>query len=296
MLFHGLSAFPITPADESGHVNVESLCRLLERLERAGVDSVGLLGSTGSYMYLSRAERRRTIEAARECLGGRVPVIVSAGALRTGDAEDLARDAKRAGADGLLLAPVSYTPLTDDEVLQHYSGVAGATDLPLCVYNNPGTTHFTISNALLARMAAVPNIVAVKNPAQPLPEMRAVHQALEAQLPVGFAIGYSGDWNAPGALLAGGAAWYSVVAGLLPVPSLKLARAAKVGNVAEVERIDGLFAPLFALFKELSSYRVVHAAANAMGLATTKPPLPILPLSTADQDRIMTAISALDTV
>ncbi|MEK1889212.1 MAG: dihydrodipicolinate synthase family protein [Phyllobacterium sp.] len=296
LLFHGLSAFPITPADDNGRIEVDPLCRLLDRLSHAGVDSVGLLGSTGSYMYLARAERRRAMEAATECLGGRVPMIVSVGALRTDDAQELARDAQAAGADGLLLAPVSYTPLTDEEVFQHYSAVAGATDLPMCVYNNPGTTHFSIGNALLERLASVPNIVAVKNPAQPLPEMWATHEMLKAALPSDFAIGYSGDWNAPAALLAGGAAWYSVVAGLLPEPSLKLTRAAEAGDTAEVERIDGCFAPLWALFKELSSYRVVHAAANAMGLTNTRPPRPILPLTTADQERIIAAVHALDQV
>ena len=77
---------------------------------------------------------------------------------------NLARDAASEGADALLLAPVSYTPLTEEEVYQHFAAVAEATDLPLCVYNNPGTTHFTFSDALLERLAAVPNIKAVKMP------------------------------------------------------------------------------------------------------------------------------------
>ena len=147
-LFHGLSAFPITPADESGRVDTDALAALLDRLRAAEVDSVGLLGSTGTYAYLARPERRRAIEAAVECVGGRVPVIVGVGALRTDDARDLARDAQAAGADGLLLAPVSYTPLFDEEVFQHFAAVAASTDLPLCVYNNPGTTHFTFSDDL----------------------------------------------------------------------------------------------------------------------------------------------------
>lgn len=64
MLFHGLSAFPITPADQQGRVNIDDLAVLLRRLGAAGVASVGLLGSTGSYMYLTRSESRRTVEAA----------------------------------------------------------------------------------------------------------------------------------------------------------------------------------------------------------------------------------------
>lgn len=83
LLFHGLSAFPITPADQQGRVNIDDLAVLLRRLGAAGVASVGLLGSTGSCMYLTRSERRRTVEAAVDCPGGNTPIIVGVGALRS---------------------------------------------------------------------------------------------------------------------------------------------------------------------------------------------------------------------
>jgi 4-hydroxy-tetrahydrodipicolinate synthase len=292
-VFHGLSAFPITPADEAGRVDTDALARLLQRLEAAGVDSVGLLGSTGTYAYLTRAERRRAIEAAAECLGGRVPLIVGTGALRTDDAQDLARDARAAGADGLLLAPVSYAPLTDEEVFQHFAAVAAASGLPLCVYNNPATTHFTVSDALLARLAQVPGIVAVKNPAPAPEEAKAKLEALRALLPADFAIGYSGDWHAPEAVLAGGVAWYSVVGGLLPRPSLALMRAAQAGNAAEVRRLDAMFEPLWGLFRQHGSLRVVYAAANLLGLTGAQLPRPVLPLGAAERGRIEQALAVL---
>ncbi len=292
-MFRGLSAFPITPMDTGGRVLADDLARLVERLAAAKVDSVGLLGSTGSYMYLSRDERRRAVEIAAEALKGRTPLIVSVGAMRTDEAQALARDAEAAGADGLLLAPVSYTPLKDEEVFRHFSAVAGATGLPLCIYNNPSTTHFTVSNELIARLAQVQNIAAVKNTGLPAADMPPAHEALRPLVPAEFAIGYSGDWNAGGALLAGGVAWYSVVGGLLPGPALKLTRAAQAGDAAEVARINGLFEPLWAIFRELSSYRVVHAGAKALGLTRADPPLPILPLSEADQRRAAEAITAV---
>ena len=294
-MFRGLSAFPLTPADPHGHVDTDGLVRLVQRLAAAEVDSIGLLGSTGTYAYLTRPERRRAIEAAAGCLGGRVPLIVGVGALRTDDAQDLARDAEAAGAAGVLLAPVSYTPLTEDEVFQHFVAVAGATKLPLCIYNNPATTHFTFSDALVERLAKVPGITAVKNPAPPPAEARARHEALRARVPGAFAIGYSGDWNAPDAVLAGGDAWYSVVGGLLPVPTLKLLRAAQAGDGAEVARWNGRFEPLWDLFKELSSLRVMYAAADILGICRTEPPRPILPLSPAAYQRVAAALEMLDT-
>jgi 4-hydroxy-tetrahydrodipicolinate synthase len=293
-IFHGLSAFPITPAHEQGHVDTDALATLLQRLVSAGVDSIGLLGSTGTYAYLTRSERRRAVEAAVECVGGRVPIIVGIGALRTSDTQDLARDAQAAGADGLLLAPVSYTPLTDEEVFQHFTSVAAVTDLPICIYNNPGTTHFTFSDDLIVRLSAVPRIVAVKNPAPPPSDAVAKVDALRRRLPTDFAVGYSGDWHAATAVLAGGVTWYSVLGGLLPGPSLAILRAAQAKDTAEVRRIDATLQPLWDLFKEFSSLRVVYAAANVLGLTDAQPPRPILPLGAAERERIKLALVKLN--
>ena len=275
-------------------MDTDALTRLLRRLADAGVDSIGLLGSTGTYAYLTRAERRRAIETAAECVGGRVPVIVGIGALRTDDAQNLAQDAQAAGADGLLLAPVSYTPLTGEEVYQHFVAVASSTSLPLCIYNNPSTTHFAFSDELIARLADVAGIAAVKNPA-PLPtEAKMEVAALREVLPADFAVGYSVDWNAAEAVLAGGVAWYSVIGGLLPQQSLVLMRAAQAGDVAEVQRLDAAFEPLWGLFRKHGSIRVVYAAANLLNLTQAQPPKPILPLGAAEREDIRKVLTALD--
>ena len=166
MLLKGLSAFPITPADAEGRVEVDALRRLVASLCAAKVDSIGLLGSTGTYAYLSRIERRRALDAAIEEAGAQAPILVGVGALRTDDAVRLAEDAKAAGAAAGLLAPVSYTPLAEEEVFQHFATVARASGLPLCIYDNPGTTHFRFSPALVGRLSRLPGIIAVKSPAR----------------------------------------------------------------------------------------------------------------------------------
>lgn len=291
--FSGLAAFPITPADRHGVVETQSLQNIVDRLRLARVDCVGLLGSTGIYAYLSRSERRRAIEAARECLQGQVPLMVSASALRTDDAQALARDAQLAGADALLLAPVSYTPLSEEEVFQHVVAVASVTDLPLCIYNNPGTTHFTFSPALLARLAALDKVQAVKNPAPEAAQCQSELAALKSALPADFSLGVSGDWRAAEALLAGAQAWYSVIGGLLPVPTLQLARAALAGDRLHVSELSRDFEPLWRLFQELSSIRVMYAAANLLGLTQAEPPRPVLALNTEQTERVAQVLASL---
>jgi 4-hydroxy-tetrahydrodipicolinate synthase len=292
--FTGLSAFPLTPASTAGRVDTDALQRLVARIVEAKADSVGLLGSTGTYMYLSREERRRAVEAAVECVAGKLPVVVGVGALRTDEAQALARDAASAGADALLLAPVSYTPLTEEEAFRHYEAVAGASDLPLAIYNNPSTTHFAFSDALIGRLAGLANIAAVKMPLPRDLDFSGEIARLRSVAPASFAIGYSGDWECARALLSGADCWYSVIGGLFPQPALALTRAAMQGDAPGAARLDALFHPLWEIFKAHGSLRVVYAAAEILGLDAGEPPRPLLPLTSEALPAIEAAIGKLE--
>ena len=292
-LFSGLSAFPLTPTDNQGRLMPDLMALHLERLSLAGVDSVGLLGSTGSYAYLSTEERKRTVRVAADALGGRVPLIVGVGTLRTDEAEALARDAAEAGADGLLLAPVSYQKLTDEEVYQHFKAVASAGGLPLCIYNNPGTTNFIFSQDLIVRLSQVPHITGVKMPLPKNCDFADEMFNLRPRIPEGFAIGYSGDWGAKDSLLAGGDAWFSVVAGLLPVPALQLTRAATSEDKQKATQLDQAFKPLWALFKEFGSFRVMYALANLLDGNRIEPMHPVQPLTANDRQKVQAALNSL---
>ncbi|HEY2708198.1 MAG TPA: dihydrodipicolinate synthase family protein [Caulobacteraceae bacterium] len=293
-LFHGLAAFPITPADEDGHVDVEALRGLVRRLVDARVDSIGLLGSTGTYAYLSRAERRRAIEVAVDEAGGKVPVMAGVGALRTDEATALAWDARQAGAEAGLLAPVSYTPLLDDEVFAHFQTVAGESELPLCIYNNPGVTHFTFSSDLIVRLSAVPGVVAVKNPAPAADKVGAHLAELRARVPAGFSLGYSGDANCPEAMIAGGDVWHSVLGGMFPKTALAICHAAQSGDAAQARRLTAYIAPLMSMFPDLTGLRLAYAVANILGLTTAAPPRPVLPLPDAARARVAAVVRSLE--
>jgi 4-hydroxy-tetrahydrodipicolinate synthase len=293
MHFRGLSAFPITPADAQGRIDVPGLQALLKRLTDARVDSIGLLGSTGTYAYLSRPERRRAVETAVDQVAGAVPVMVGIGALRTDEAVQLGQDAAAIGADAVLLAPVSYTPLSEDEVFTHFETVARAVTVPVCIYNNPGTTHFTFSAGLIARLSRVPGIAGVKNPAPGAETVHAHLEELRAKTPGDFSLGYSVDWNAAEAMIAGGDAWYSVVGGLFPGVCMPILEAIRAKDVATARRLNALLQPLWDLFTEFSSLRVIYAAVNRLGLCNAIPPRPILPLAEPAQQRVSQTLERL---
>jgi len=289
----GLSAFPITPTNRDGRVDAAALRNLVARLSDARVDSIGLLGSTGTYMYLTRDERRRATEAALDETAGHTPVIVGVGALRTDEAVKHAQDARAIGARAGLLAPVSYTPLTTDEVFEHFATVASESGLPIVIYDNPGTTHFHFTSELVGRLSKVPGIVAVKNPTSD--SVATVHHlsAQRAIVQQGFSIGYSGDWSATEALIAGADAWYSVLGGLFPHVCMKIVRAARQGDAEEARRLDATLAPIWDLFKQHSSLRVVYALANLLDICRTAPARPILPLAHEAKQRVADVLARL---
>lgn len=289
----GLSAFPITPMNANGRVDTPALQRLVAPLAAAKVDSIGLLGSTGSYPFLTRDERRRAADAAIAEVNGRVPVLVGIGALRLDEVIHLARDAKAAGAAAGLLAPVSYTPLTEHEVFELFRVVAAESELPLVIYDNFGTTHFTFTPELIGRLARLPGVVTLKGTA-PDAALVADHLRLRREaVPAGFPIGYAGDWNVTEALLAGGEAWYSVAAGLFPNSCLALTRAALAGKAEEARTLNAALQSLWDLFKQYSSLRVVYAAADILGITDAKPPKPVLPLPDAVQNKVAAVLKEL---
>lgn len=249
-MLSGLSAFPLTPMDQDGVVYTDHLGRMVARLARSGVDSIGVLGSTGSYMYLNADQRAWAISAA-----------------------------------------VSYLPLSDADFAGLVADVTAVSALPICLYNNPGTTHFTMSADLVATLAANPQVVAVKNPA---PATSAVAEAqiafLRRKTPDGFVIGYSGDALIHVALGAGADAWYSVIAGVLPDLALAIWNAR-----GDDTRLCAEHAKAAALWEVFKTYGAIHVAPHILefsGLGRAPLPRPLQPLSNDILAKIDAALDA----
>lgn len=295
-MFSGLSAFPITPLNEDG-IDEAAYGRLVRRLAAAGVDSIGALGSTGCYPYLSRAERARAAQVAVEHADG-VPVMVGIGALRTRDVLELAEDAQKAGARAVLLAPMSYHALTADEVYGLYQAVTRSLSIPLCVYDNPGTTRFNFSDELHGRIAQLPNIGSIKIPGVPAEPAAAAERVarLRALIPAGVTLGVSGDWFGAAGMNAGCEAWYSVIGGLFPRTTLAIARAAQAGDAEQATRLSERLRPYWDLIaKHGGSLRVTASALDILGLVSGAClPLPLKALPDADRAELAKLIDTLE--
>ncbi|MCC3298491.1 dihydrodipicolinate synthase family protein [Arthrobacter caoxuetaonis] len=291
-MFTGLSAFPLTPMQDDA-VDEAAFACLVERLAASDVDSIAVLGSTGSYAYLSPGERRRVVQLAAANTGSK-PLIVGVGALRTSEVLANVRAAEDSGAAGILLAPVSYQALTDGDVYGLFRDVTDATDLPVIIYDNPGTTHFTFSTELYGQIAALPGIASIKIPPVTAAAAAGRVSAVRAVIPDHVTIGISGDAAAADGLNAGCDAWYSAVAGTLPEPALAILRAAREGRPHDAAAESARLAPLWELFAEHGSLRVIAAVAEHLGFAPRNClPRPLRGLDAEDRRRVAGVVDAL---
>lgn len=293
-MFSGLSAFPLTPLHDN-ELDEEAFIRLVQRLAAARVDSICALGSTGSYAYLRAQQRARIAQLAVQHADG-MPVIVGIGALTTHEVLLRAEDAQKAGAKAVLLAPMSYQQLTENEVFDLYATVTRALSVPLIVYDNPGTTHFAFSDALHGRIAQLPGIASIKIPPVmgDLAAARARISALRALMPAHVTLGISGDAAAANGLTAGCDAWYSVIGGLFPQTALAITRAARARDAAQAQALSARLEPLWTLFRRHGSLRVIAAAAELLGYVYAPClPLPLQALQGPDRQELATLLSSL---
>ncbi|MGO1544714.1 MAG: dihydrodipicolinate synthase family protein [Gulosibacter sp.] len=292
-MFTGLIGFPLTPLRDDVF-DEEAYRGLISRLTGAGVDAIGALGSTGSYAYLDREERRRVTQVTVEHANG-TPVMIGIGATRTSHVQAYAQDAQAAGADAVLLAPVSYQPLTEEDVFGLFEQVTAELSVPLVIYDNPGTTRFTFTLDLYARIAELPNVAAIKIPPPAVEDVESRVASIRAAVPAHIRIGISGDNRAAAALNAGADSWFSVIGGTLPQESLVITRAAQAGDRARAVAESNRLQPLWDLFAAHGSARVAAAVAEELGLvAPYSLPHPLLGLNQGDREHLVKVLEELE--
>lgn len=216
--FKGIIAYPITPFDAEEKVAIPLFKMLTERMVKAGAHGIAPLGSTGVLPYLRDEEREAVTEAALQQVNGRVPVLAGVSHLTTERTIYHAKFAEKAGAAAVMIIPMSYWKLTDDEIFRHYEQVAAALSIPIMAYNNPATGGVDMSPALLKRLLQIPNVTMIKESSGDIQRMHILRKELGAS--VAF---YNGSNPlALGAFAAGASGWCTAAFNLIPAMNLQL--------------------------------------------------------------------------
>ncbi|MBN3728590.1 dihydrodipicolinate synthase family protein [Burkholderia sp. Ac-20379] len=151
-----------TPFDAAGRLDDNALGASIERHLSLGATGIVVGGCTGEFWAMNADERARLFAAAKQAIGARGTLIAGTGCVDIDGTVALSREAQRLGCDGVLILPPYFVKLTDDEIFAHYRDVTGQLDLPVMLYNIPGNAVNALTPALVARLAALEQVVAVK--------------------------------------------------------------------------------------------------------------------------------------
>jgi 4-hydroxy-tetrahydrodipicolinate synthase len=276
----------VTPMFDDGSLDLDALRALIDWHIDAGTDGIVIVGTTGESPTVDVAEHCLLIETAVEHAKDRVAVIAGTGANSTAEAIELTAKAKALGVDACLLVAPYYNKPTQEGLYQHFAAVAAAVAVPQILYNVPGRTGCDISNDTVIRLAAINNIVGIKDATGGIE--RGTDLLLRA--PKDFAI-YSGD-DATGMalMLLGGHGVISVTANVAPRLMHEMCVAAMAG---EVKKACVINAQLFALHQKLfveANPIPVKWALQQMGMIKAGIRLPMVNLSAQYHDVMRAAM------
>lgn len=285
-LFKGVITALITPLRD-GKVDEAAFRTLLERQIAAGVHGVVPMGTTGESASLHLDEHKRVVELCVEVAAGRVRVIAGAGSSATDKSIELVRHAKTVGADGALVVTPYYNRPSQAGMAAHFEAIAEAVQLPVLLYNVPGRTGVDLANETVARLAAHPNIVGIKDATGDLARVSWMRANIRDQQ---FDLISGDDPSYLGYHAQGGVGVISVTSNVAPEAMVALHEAAAAGDYAAArdwqDRLIGLHK---GLFLDNSPSPTKYALAR-LGLCTEEVRLPLAPTADAVKpaiDRVM---------
>jgi 4-hydroxy-tetrahydrodipicolinate synthase len=284
-LFKGVVTALVTPFRD-GEVDEDAFVRLVERQVAAGVDGVGPVGTTGETATLSHDEHRRVVELCVATVAGRAAVVAGCGSNCTAEAIELARHAKRVGADAALVVSPYYNRPSQEGVYAHYAALNEAVQIPILVYNVPGRTASDVSNETVARLAKLPNIVGVKDATGDIARASLMRKLCGED----FVMLSGDDPTALGYVAHGGHGCISVTSNVAPEACVAFMRAAVGGDLSGALRWqDRLIRLHKALFADASPAPTKWALSR-LGLCTADVRLPLTPCSEAAQRQVAEAM------
>jgi 4-hydroxy-tetrahydrodipicolinate synthase len=286
-MFHGSIVALVTPMKNDGAVDVEALERLVEFHVEQGTDAIVSVGTTGESATLDPDEHRKVMRQTVAFARGRIAVIGGTGANSTTEAIALTRCALAGGADACLLVTPYYNKPPQEGLYQHFKAVAEAVPIPQILYNVPGRTACDMLPDTVDRLAAIPNIVGIKEASGSLERNRELMRRCGERMDV-----LSGDDHlACETVLAGGKGVISVTANVAPARMHEMVAAALAGDAESARATDRTLADLHeALFLEASPIPVKWAVSR-LGLMDNGIRLPLVPLAPEYHERVLSAMA-----
>lgn len=289
MKFEGIYTPAITPLGPDGEIDRKAFAEVLESLIAAGIHGVIIAGSTGEYYAHTPQERFDLAAYAKEVIGGRLPLIVGTGAIRTEDSVAYAKAAQEIGADAILVASPPYAIPTEEENAIHALTIDRAANLPIMLYNYPGRMSVSMGETYFTRVSQSKNVVAIKESSG---DMGQVHMLARRFPNIALSCGW--DDQALEFFAWGARSWVCAGSNFLPAEHVALYKACVVEkNFDKGRRIMAAMMPLMNLLDEGKFVQKIKLGCTLAGLKAGAPRLPLLPLDAKEEERLAEIVAAL---
>lgn len=228
----GIYVAIVTPFTEKDEVDVEGLEELVEFYISKGVHGIMTTGGNGEFPHLLPDERKIVLETVVESVKGRIPVIACTSACSVKETVVYTNHAEATGADAVIIVQPYYFNLSDDQILEYYRTVAGSTELPIVIYNNPGYTKNPISPALMVKLLEMENVIGLKQSEYDISQLvEIIRLAGSASIMTGI------DSQLYPALCIGARGIFSTAACVIPDRMVKLYETFVKGDTARAFRM-----------------------------------------------------------
>lgn len=274
----------VTPFNDDGSVDYQSLMRLVEYQIQNGVDFLCVLGTTAETPTLTAVEKKKIKQMVVERVNGRVPILLGVGSNSTQSVIDTLQNDDMTGVDAVLVVVPYYNKPSQEGIYQHYKAVASATKLPIVLYNVPGRTGVNMTAETTLRLARdFDNIIAIKEASGNITQMDDIIK----HKPESFDV-ISGDDGITFPLITLGAVGViSVIGNAFPREFSRMTRLALAGDYQNALTIHHKFTELFKLLFVDGNPAGVKAMLSMMGMIKNRLRLPLVPtrITTYEQMR-----------
>ncbi|KIL44940.1 4-hydroxy-tetrahydrodipicolinate synthase [Jeotgalibacillus soli] len=286
MNFGTISTAMVTPFTSQGTIDFNQTTNLVNYLLDNGTDSLVVGGTTGESPTLSTDEKISLFEHVVQVVNGRVPVIAGTGSNSTQASIELTKKAEAAGADAIMLVAPYYNKPNQEGLFQHFNAIALSTDLPVMIYNIPGRSVVNIEVKTLLRLAAIDNVVAIKEASGNLDQMTDIL----ANAPEGFAV-YSGDDGLTLPLLAiGGRGVVSVTSHVAGKEMKKMVQHFQNGRLQDAAKLHQKLLPLTRALFAQPNPAPVKVALRELGIDCGPLRLPLVSLEVAEEAALLATL------
>ncbi len=290
MKIEGVIPAVVTPFQEDGKLDLGALKVIIERLLKAGVHGIFVVGSTGEFWALSREEKRSIFETAVETVAGRVPVYAGTCANSTAETVLLSKEAEDAGCDFVSVLTPYFIKPSDDELYLHYKAVAEAIKIPVILYSNPARTNILLSTSLVRRLAEdFERVAGVKDSSGDLTQTAEYINST----PERFRVIAGRDTLIFPTLMMGGPAAIAATANIVPEIVVGIYEKFSQANFDEARKWQKKLAPLRLAFSLGSFPSVIKAAAELRGLPAGPCRRPIGPLSPENREKLKNILQGM---